>query len=172
MNNWKWNSTYDEAENLDWLILRDGPISKYFSHEILNKDIKSLVNVGYNIIDVNLKNWTISNYQSKMKDAFEFPQYYGENLAAFGDCLGDLFNNKTTGLVIVFRQFDAFYENSKDVSESILEIIINESWTWLLTGKKLITLIQVDDPDFHIDKIGGFSPSWNGKEWLNSNRTI
>jgi RNAse (barnase) inhibitor barstar len=170
MSNWKWNQSYDEDENLDWLMVRNGPIIKYFSSSVLEEDIKKLENMRYNIIDLSTSNWTIKNAHIQIKDGFGFPDYYGGNRNAFEDCLNDMFNKKYKGLVIVFRNFDNFYSQNKDFSESILDGIMSVSWIWLLAGQKLITLIQSDNPNLEIRKIGGFEPSWNSQEWLNSSR--
>lgn len=170
MEQWKWNRSYDEDENLDWSIMRDGPIVKYFSSDILKDHIDQLEKMRYRIIEVSTLMWTKDNFHKKIRDAFDFPDYYGENLAAFKDCLGDMFDRKFNGLAIVFRHFDSFHSKEQDLSEGILDAIFSESWAWLLTGKKLMALVQSDDPDFEIGMIGGFNPSWNGMEWLNSRR--
>lgn len=170
MANWKWDRSYDEDENFDWLMVRGGPIVKYFSLEVLEKDINELEKMWYQIIDLSTFNWSRDNAHKKIKEGFDFPDYYGENLAAFKDCLGDKFNKKYRGIVIVLRHFDSFYSKEKDFSQGLLDAIFRESWEWLLAGKKIITMVQCDDPDFEIHKVGGFEPSWNGWEWLNSSR--
>lgn len=170
MANWKWNSSYDGDENLDWSIVRDGPIVKYFSSEILEKHINELDTMRYQIIDISTYNWTKENTLKKLGESFTFPEYYGENITSFKDCLDDMFDKKYNGLVIVLRHFNRFYSKEQDFSKDILNTIARVSWTWLLAGKKIITMIQSDDPDFEIHNIGGFEPSWNGWEWLNSSR--
>lgn len=170
MANWKWDRSYDEDESLDWSIIRDGPIVKYFSSEIMEKHINELDKMRYQVIDVSTSSWTMENVHKKMGKAFKFPEYYGENLAAFADCLDDMFDKKYNGLVIVLRHFDGFYSKEEDFSQGLLDAIFRVSWAWLLAGKKIITMVQCDDPDFEIHKVGGFEPSWNGWEWLNSSR--
>lgn len=170
MSAWKWNRSYDEDENLDWLIVRNGPIVKYFSSEILEKHINELDKMRYHVIDISVSGWTKDNAHKKIQEAFNFPEYYGDNLAAFEDCLNDMFNRNNRGLVIVFRHFDSFYSKEQGFSEGILDSIVRMSWGWLLAGQRLITMVQSGNPDFEINKVGGFEPSWNGWEWLNSTR--
>ncbi len=170
MSTWKWNRSYDEEENLDWLIIRDGPIVKYFSSDILEEDIKELDKMRYQIIDLSTSDWTPENAHKKIQVGFDFPDYYGGNRAAFEDCLDDKFDKKYRGLVIVFRHFDKFYSENKEFSESLMDGISSVAWTWLLTGQRLITIIQSDDPDLEIDRVGGYQPSWNGAEWFDDKR--
>lgn len=170
MINWKWDRSYDEDENFDWLIIRDGPIVKYFSSEVLEEDINELDKIRYQIIDLSTSSWSQDNAHKKIKEGFDFPDYYGENRAAFRDCLDDKFDKKYNGLVIVLRHFDSLYSRDKGFSKDLLDDIISVTWTWLLAGKKIITMVHSDNPDFEINKVGGFEPSWNGKEWANSTR--
>lgn len=167
---WKWNSSYDETESIDWLVVRNGPIVKYFSKKNLEEDVKELGKIGYRIIEFSTTNWTRENVHEKIREDFGFPDYYGENISAFKDCLDDKFNKKYKGLVVVLSNFDSFYSKNKDFSESLMNAIFNVSWSWLLAEQKLILLIQSDDPNLVIDKVGGFEPDWNGEEWLNEKR--
>lgn len=170
MEHWNWSGTYDENEPLDWVLMREGPIVKYHATDILEADLNKLEKLRYRIIDISVLKWTKDTAHTKIKNAFDFPDYYGENLAAFEDCLSDLFDNRLPGLVIVFRRFDDFYQREKQFSEGLLNAICRQSWTWLLAGNKLITILHSADPDLEVLEIGGFSPVWNGKEWLDSSR--
>ena len=109
-------------------------------------------------------------FHSNIQKSLNFPEYYGKNLAAFKDCLGDMFEDPKFGIVIVFRHFELLYNHNKDLCEGILDAIDDISWEWLILGKKLICLIQSEDPDLFIDKIGGYNPVWNNREWLDSKR--
>jgi len=167
---WKWNRSYDEDENLDWLMIRNGPIVKYFSQEVLENDVEELEKVGSQIVELSTKNWSKENAHKKIQRGFDFPDYYGKNLDAFEDCLDDKFNKKYKGLVVVLKQFDSFHQQSKDFSEAMLDVIVNVAWTWLLAGQKLILFVHSNNPNLVIDKVGGFKPDWNGEEWFNDSR--
>lgn len=99
-----------------------------------------------------------------------FPDYYGGNLNAFDDCLGDLYNDRYKGVVIVLREYDEFLSSDRNLAEAILDIIAAESRYWLVTGKKLIGLIQSNEPNLELSKLDGVSPSWNSAEWMNETR--
>tara|TARA_R110002074_G_scaffold226957_2_gene398542 strand:- start:1960 stop:2460 length:501 start_codon:yes stop_codon:yes gene_type:complete len=151
-------------------ILKDGPICKYFKNGILDEDIIWFSNNNFEIIEMNCRNWNRKNAHQKLKIALNFPDYYGENLDAFNDCLGDLFNKKYKGLILVFRNFDNFVEEDGKFAEGILDNIADESRIWLVTGQKLIGLVQSNNPDLNFPKLGGISPSWNSSEWFDADR--
>ena len=160
----------EEKIEKDIEILKDGPICKYFKNGILDEDLNWFNNNNFEIIEVNCRNWNRKNAHQNLKIALNFPDYYGENLNAFADCLTDMYNKRYKGLILVFRRYDNFVEEDGKFAEAILDIIAKESRVWLLTGQKLIGLIQSDNPDLDFPELGGTSPSWNGIEWLNENR--
>ena len=160
----------EEKIEKDIEILKDGPICKYFKNGILDEDLNWFNNKNFEIIEMNCRNWNRKNVHQNLKIALNFPDYYGENLNAFADCLTDMYNKRYKGLILVFRRYDNFVEVDGKSAEAILDIIARESRVWLLTGQKLIGLIQSDNPDLDFPELGGTSPSWYGIEWLNENR--
>lgn len=163
-------SSIREPSRLDEEILRDGAITMYHASDILEEDIKNLESFNYKVIDTNVSNWTTETLHSNLEHSLGFPDYYGKNLNAFSDCLDDMYDNKYTGLIIIFRKFDNLIEQDKSESQGLLDIIANISRQWMVSGQRLICLIQSDDPDLEIDKIGGYRPSWNGAEWFDDKR--
>jgi RNAse (barnase) inhibitor barstar len=158
-------------DELDFQILRQGAICMYYKMEILDNDLYWFLDARYKIIDIDSAKWTSKTAHKYIKEGFSFPDYYGENLNAFNDCLGDLYpDNYYQGVVIVFRHYDDFSREDKAFSEALLDIIACQSREWLLSGKRLIGLIQSNDPDLFFEKVGGYHPRWNGLEWLNERR--
>jgi RNAse (barnase) inhibitor barstar len=154
----------------DLEILKDGPICLYHNDDILNKDFSWFNDNNFEVIDMNCQTWTKNNFHKKIKGAMFFPEYYGENLNAFHDCLSEMHNTKYRGLILIFRNFDNIVEQYRATSEGILDSIARTSREWLVDGHKLICLIQSNDPDLHLPELGGLSPAWNGSEWLDGNR--
>jgi len=151
-------------------ILKDGPICKYYKNSILDEDVNWFIDNGFDVYDITVRNWNKKNFHKHLKKELNFPEYYGENLDAFDDCLGDMCNDRYKGVVITFRQYDEFLNNERSSAEAILDIIATESRNWLLKGKKLIGLIQSNEPNLELPKLGGISPSWNSAEWMNDSR--
>lgn len=157
--------------NKDLEILRNGPICKYFKSSILDEDVNWFLDNRFDVYDIDLKAWNGRNFHENLKTEFSFPDYYGGNLAAFGDCLGDMFNPRYKGVVIVFRNYDVFYNGNSKPAIAILDIIAQESRVWLLDGQKLLALIHSNEPQLELPILGGVSPGWNSKEWLNKERS-
>ena len=155
---------------LDLQILQNGAISMYHDQTILDQDLNDLEKLDYRIIEFDTTNWTPKTAHQELKKGLEFPDYYGENLDAFNDCLGDLIPTDQKGLVIVFRHFDKPVTNDKEWYEGLLDIISEQSRQWLLTNKRLIGLLQSDNLDLNFSKLGGLTPTWNGKEWFDDKR--
>ena len=162
-----------ENKNLkkDIQILKDGPICKYFKNSILDEDVNWFIENRFDVYDMNTRDWNRSNFHKRIKQKLNFPDYYGENLDAFDDCLGDMRNPRYEGVVLVFRGYDEFINNSNKLAETILDIVAKESRVWLLEGQKLISLIQTNNPNLELPELGGVSPTWNSEEWLNNKRT-
>ena len=160
----------EEKIERDIEILKDGPICKYFKNGVLDEDLAWFNNNNFEVKEMDCRNWNRKNVHQKLKTALDFPDYYGENLNAFNDCLADLYDKKHKGLILVFRNFDNFVEEDGIFAEGILDNIAEESRIWLLTGQKLIGLVQSNNPDLNFPKLGGISPSWNSSEWFDSDR--
>lgn len=154
----------------DLEILKDGPICKYYRNSILDTDVNWFWENKFDVYDINVNKWNKINYHEKLRSSLNFPDYYGGNLDAFKDCIGDIHNPRYSGVVIVFRQFDQFLNNAGKSAETILDIISVESRLWLLNGQKLIALIQSNNPNLELPKLGGASPNWNASEWFDDDR--
>ena len=159
----------DEWERLDWRISQNGWTSLYWQQSILDKDLDWFKKEKYNIVDFDCTTWTdINRIHKDLKKKLDFPDYYGENFNALNDCLSDFEINKT-GLVIVFRHFQIV---DKDIANGLLDIFARNSRLQSLFGKRLLTLVQVDNPKYEINAVGSYDVLWNGAEWLNSKRGL
>ncbi|MBL0128649.1 MAG: barstar family protein [Flavobacteriales bacterium] len=114
--------------------------------------------------------WTEQTAHEALAIGLGFPDYYGRNLDAFNDCLGDLYSADTHGLVVVFQHFDEFTRNEPSFCWGLLNVIAHVSRHWLLSGQRLIGIVQSDDPHLRYDPVGGSTPFWNGAEWLDASR--
>ena len=172
----------DNGQRLDWHVLRDGGITLYKSKSYLAGDMEWLRSEGYRIVSFDCREWTSSEQMhQRLSEELSFPGYYGRNLDALNDCmLGDLNVPDAGGLALLLRRFDAYsngpgakpYPSGRNEAEIILDILASASRYYLLTGGRLITLIQSDDPHIHFEDLGGVSAHWNRRERLNKNREL
>lgn len=157
----------DEWQRLDFRILQNGWSNLYWKQGILDNDIEWFRSENFEIVQFDCTKWKeADNIHKDLKVMLGFPDYYGANFDALNDCLSDL--EISSGLVVVFRSFHLL---DKKISHSLLDVFANNSRQHLLFGRKLLTLVQVDDPNYQIDPIGACAVLWNSEEWLNSNRS-
>jgi RNAse (barnase) inhibitor barstar len=155
----------DDFDRLDWEILRNGPAYLYFSREVLAEHVAWFEQHGYRVQVFDCSTWTSEEvFHKQMNQAFRFPDYYGHNLIAFEECFHGIDVPDNGGLALVLTSFDAFAKRFSDDAWDVLNIVALVSRYVLLMGKRLVVLIQSDDEDISIDKIGGRSPATNLKE--------
>jgi len=159
----------EDLQRLDYRIFQNGWSSLYWRENVLDTDIHWFRQAGYEVIEFDCTSWTDEAiFHSEIKNKLRFPAYYGRNLDALNDCLSDLEFNEA-GKLIAFRHFQFVDSN---LAHNILDIFAGSSRLHLLFGDKLLTLVQVDDPNYEIALVGGCPVLWNGAEWLNSKRSI
>jgi RNAse (barnase) inhibitor barstar len=107
-----------------------------------------------------------------MATTLSFPDYYGMNLNAMNDCISDLEVPAEGGLVLVFSRFDSFSLRHRDVAQGVLDLLADNARRFLLFGRRLLVLVQSDDPRIAFEPVGATAVSWNPKEWLNTNRGL
>jgi len=167
------NSDENERQRLDWRLLQNSPVGLYYRPEILDEDLGQLRSEGYRIDEFDCFKWRAElDFHADMAAGLAFPDYYGRNLNAFNDCIGEIEIPDLGGRVIVFRKFDSFVRCEPRVASRILDILASASWRCLLFGRRLLTLAQSDNPRIEFGCVGGHPVLWNPREWLNKNRGL
>lgn len=166
---------------LDWVILRDGGVALYWRTEILEADLNWLESKGYTTISFETGDWLSERQMhDALKANLSFPAYYGNNLNALDECLwDDLIVPEAGGLVLALKHYDQFTRTvpgnpayEKKVAEIVLDIFARAVRYHMLFGRRLLILLQSDDPRIQFDRLGGTPASWNPREWLNKNRGL
>lgn len=163
----------DMWNRLDYQLLQHGAVSLYFSQDILQEDCAWLKKHGYKVRGLDASNWTTeAAFHDDVKRILEFPGYYGNNINAFNDCLGDIEIGKSGGFVIAILHFDQFYSALPERAQAVLDIIETNSRRFLITGQRLLCLIQTDNPRTQYTHLGCITPSWNPREFMDRNRGL
>lgn len=63
------------------------------------------------------------DYLSYFKDVYNFPSYYGNNVAAFSDCMGDLDFRAEQGFILIIYNFSNFMENFPRDKEIFISVL-------------------------------------------------
>ncbi|MHB9095477.1 MAG: barstar family protein [Eubacteriales bacterium] len=153
-------------------LLQNGTISLFWRPEIFEKHLKSLKEEGLDLCFFDCAKWTSEEeFHQDVASELQFPSHYGKNLDAFNDCLAGCIP-ESEGLVLAFQNYDVFNANFAEMGTVILDIIHRNSWGFLLLGKKLIALVQSNDPTIRLDSIGRMPAEWNPEEKSNKSRNI
>jgi RNAse (barnase) inhibitor barstar len=167
---------YFDQEDLglpDWHIFQNGWVVLYWRQEILSADINRLAARGYKVFQFDGEGWTApADALSDLGRTLSFPHYYGQNLDAFNDCLGDIDVPMDGGVVLVFRHYDRFAARHRDAAQAILDICADNARRFMLFGQRLATLVQSDDPKLSFAPVGSTPVLWNRREQLDKTRGV
>ena len=153
----------NNCSKLDWRILMDGSVSLYHNADILKKDIQWLKNAGYQVYELDFSVVkTREEFHKIIKRMLNFPEYYGENMPAFSDCLmNDVPISENEGVAISLKKFDEYYQRDEEYAHEILERLELNSRRWILFGNRFLTLVQINNKDIVIKEIGQHPLVWN-----------
>jgi hypothetical protein len=84
--------------------------------------------------------------------------------------MGDLHVPAESGTALVFRHFDVFARGDARLAQLVLDAIESTSRHHLLFGRRLIALVQSDDPRIRFEAVGSRPVNWNPREWLDETR--
>ena len=175
------NQQDKHGNRLDWKILRDGSITLYWRRELFDEDLDWFRQQHYQVFSFDCERWaSTEEMHADFQRTLSFPAYYGRNLDAFNDCLGDLPVPDTGGMAVALTRFDAYAKgpgatpiaSGRPEAEIVLDLLARASRHFLLTGRRFVTLVQTDDPRTRFDSLGCVSAHWNQREWLNKNRGL
>lgn len=169
------------GQPLDWTILRDGGVALYWRRDLFDNDIEWFRQQHYQIFPFDCSRWVSSeDMHTDLQRALAFPAYYGKNLHALNDCLGDLQVPEDGGTALALIRFDRYIEgpggvglaSGRSEAEGVLDMFARASRFFMLTARHFITLVQTDNPRTHFDSLACVSACWNRREWLNKNRGL
>jgi hypothetical protein len=163
----------DDYQRLDWALLQNGAVSLYYRTEILAEDIAWLVAHGYVVHEFDCVAWeTEDHFHDAVSAALEFPGWYGRNIHAFKDCLCDIDIPDEGGCALVFRRYDYFAIQQPKFAQWVLDDIQQNSRILSLWGRRLMALLQSDNPRLDFQPVGACGVNWNRREWLYSARGL
>jgi hypothetical protein len=159
------------VERLDWRLLERGAIALYHKAAVLSPDVAWFRQQQYKVHEFDASRWlSPQDFHSDAQRVLGFPEFYAKNLAAWVDFLGELQVPDESGVVLLFRRYDAFARAQPQLAQTILDSIETTSRRFLLTGRRLLALVQSDDPRIRFERVGAMPVTWNPREWLDSDR--
>ena len=160
-----------EVERLDWKLLERGAVALYHRSSILSSDVGWFRQQRYAIHELDAAGWTTPDaFHADAQRVLGFPTYYARNLASWIDCLAEIPVPDVAGTALVFRKYDSFAKAQPQLAQTVLDSIESTSRRFLLTGRRLLALVQSDDPRIRFERVGAMPVTWNPREWLDSER--
>jgi Barstar (barnase inhibitor) len=157
---------------LDYRLLQNGAVTLYRRAERLREDARWLASHGYDLKELAADGWdSLDRFHAGVAAGLGFPDHSGRNLNAFADCLADLrIPEEDGGTALVFWRYDAFASRFPEPAHGVLDVVETASRRFLLTGRRLLCLVQSDDPRISFPALGASDAQWNPQEWLDSSR--
>jgi RNAse (barnase) inhibitor barstar len=160
-------------ERLDIQLLQSSAVTLYHKHSLLAQDVSCLQQFGYRVYSLDAALWkAAADFHAEAKRVLVFPEYYSANLASWIDCLGEIDVPEEGGVVIQFKHFDAFARTDPEFAHTLLDSMESASRRFLLGGRRLLALVQSDDPRIRFERIGAVPVNWNPREWLDADRGL
>ncbi|GIF68372.1 hypothetical protein Ais01nite_64070 [Asanoa ishikariensis] len=167
----------DLSQDRAYLLMRNSPATLFWRRELLEDTTAWLTVHGYQVTVLDASGWwTDEDMHRAVAAALSFPDYYGRNLDALNDCMRDVVSQDygwaagTTGLAIVFTGYDAFATHRPREAHVVLDILADHSRAAALLGRRLMCLVQSDDPKITFPPVGATAAQWNDAEWADSRR--
>jgi hypothetical protein len=76
----------------------------------------------------------------------------------------------STGLALIFTGYDAFAAHCPRAAQIVLDIMADHSRSAALFGRRLMCLVQSNNPHIRFAPVGATPVSWNNAESLDSKR--
>lgn len=147
MNVWTQADIY--ANNIDFQIARQGRPLVIENDEHFTATATWLRDKGYRLVIFDANQWrSAADMHRALALALGFPDYYGNNLDAFEECLGEVAEHEygwegdETGLVLVFTSMKPFRKLDKRAAETLLEIVTERCSYAALFGNRLLALVS------------------------------
>lgn len=162
-----------ERERLDWALFQNGGVVLYHKQQVLTEHAAWLVREKYQLKELDAYGWKDSRaFHDDVKRVFGFPSHYTSNLASLVDALAELEIPAGGAMAVQMRRYDRFVKVDPHLAWSVLDALETTSRRLLLTGRRMLTLVQSDDPRIKFERVGAMPVNWNPREWLDSDRGL
>ncbi|WP_420859674.1 barstar family protein [Marivivens marinus] len=159
----------------DWPFIQDGAVTLFLKQQVLDAAIEAVRDEGYSVHRIDC-----GREDTMMRDlshALRWEKQFGYepdslNLDALNDALCGEPCDERPKLLLVLDRFAGFRKRGADTATAMLDIIEYQSRNHLLFGNRLLAFVRTNNPNTHIEGLGGRAAQWNKKEWLMKSRGV
>jgi hypothetical protein len=169
----------ETSHPVDYRLVHSTFVTMFWDSTLLQKTVGWLSNHGYQVATVDTDDWSeAADMHRDIARTLDFPDYYGHNLDALDDCLGDVacgaygVRPNATGLVLVLQNYDRFAARSADTAHQLLDIFATQARHAAILGNRMFCLVQSGDPRLALEPVGATPVMWNDAEFLDANRGL
>lgn len=174
-----WDADAETSHPVDFRLVHNSSVTMFWNVDLLEQSVQWLREHNYDVTVVDASGWTAAaDMLHDIGVALNFPDYYGQNLNAFNDCMRDVASADygvrpaAAGLVLVLVGFDRIAASHPTEAHSVLDIIALQARSAMLIGRRMICLVQTDNPRLSFDPVGATPVVWNDAEFLHSKRGL
>jgi Barstar (barnase inhibitor) len=167
----------DLGQDRAYRLLMNTSVTLFWRLQILEETAAWLDSRGYQVTRLDASHWsTEHDLHRDIAAVLSFPDYYGRNLDALNDCMRDVVSQdygwapETTGLALAFTGYDSFAACCPRAAQIVLDILADQSRSAALFGRRLMCLVQSNDPRIRFGPVGATAVMWNDAEFLDSQR--
>jgi hypothetical protein len=165
---------------MDWAILQKGPVALFYKPAVLDDAVAWLKGRGYTVATADCgPDPSKPGVLDAITVALGFPEGVAgaagaasANLDVFADYCWQLEIPDDGGFALVLLRYDRVEAADRKLAETVLDILAGSAWSKLLFGRRLICLVQSDNPRLTFGPVGGRAPTWNSREWFNKDRGL
>ena len=174
-----WDAGIQTWRTFDFRLVQNTFVTMFWRSSLLTETVDRVRSHGYEVVEFDAGSWaSAGDMFDDLAERLGFPDYFGRNLDALNDCMGDValheygWHADATGLVIVLRAFDAFATVDRRTAQIMLDIFADQARLAILMGNRIICLVQSNDPRLSFEPVGATPVMWNDAEWLDADRGL
>lgn len=154
-----------DVDRLDYRLMIHSPVRLLHRRDFVDAAAEWLRRHGYQVVVVDASWLTPLHMFRDVGSALGYTchdQWHclGEGLSqAITDCW-----DGSTGFVLVLTSFDVFVHQHRDDAHTLLELVAERAWSAALLGRRVLCLVQSDNPSIRLRRIGMWTMAWSDHE--------
>ncbi|MFL5580426.1 MAG: barstar family protein [Gemmatimonadaceae bacterium] len=161
-----------DRDRLDFRLLESGAVALYHKKPVLEAHLGWLREHGWRVHGFDCSRWDSADaMHADLRRGLGFADHYRPTLASLVDALAEL-DVTEGGAALQLVRYDLFVARERSLAQTLLDVVETTSRGFLLTGRKLLALVQSDDPRIAFERVGARPVNWNPAEWLPADRGV